>query len=80
MAPLWQATFNRTGRRYGLRALARGIDPEFETQSGFINRGGIAHMSLTNQLSSYGRPGGAVERFGPLAGDQLHTLTEGAGR
>ncbi len=27
VAPLWQATFNRTGRRYGLRAQARGIDP-----------------------------------------------------
>jgi hypothetical protein len=63
VAPLWQATFNRTGRRYGLRAQARGIDPDFETESGFINRGGIAHLSLTNQLASYGRPGGAFERF-----------------
>ena len=63
VAPLWQATFNRTGRRYGLRGQLRGIDPDFETQSGFINRGGIAHASLTNQLTSYGSPRGWLERF-----------------
>jgi hypothetical protein len=63
VAPLWQATFNRTGRRYGLRAQARGIDPDFDTQAGFINRRGIAHVNVTNQLSAYGRPGRLVERF-----------------
>ena len=63
VAPLWQATFNRTGRRYGLRAQARGIDPSFETQSGFISRRGIAQLLVTNQLTSYGSQGGWLERF-----------------
>ena len=64
VAPLWQATFNRTGRRYGLRGQLRGHRPRLRApQSGFINRGGIAHASLTNQLTSYGSPGGWLERF-----------------
>ena len=63
VAPLWQATFNRSGRRYGIRANARGVDPDFDTQSGFISRRGIAQLALTNQMSFYGRPGGVFERF-----------------
>jgi hypothetical protein len=63
VAPLWQATFNRTGRRYGLRALAQGIDPDFITESGFISRRGIAHLALTNQLNTYFAPGNWLERF-----------------
>jgi hypothetical protein len=63
VAPLWQATFNRSGRRYGIRANARGVDPDFDTQSGFISRRGIAQLALTNQMSFYGRPGGLFERF-----------------
>jgi hypothetical protein len=62
-APLWQATFNRTGRRYGMRFQARGLDPDFEAQSGFLGRRGIAHVSLINQVSAYGPPAGWLERF-----------------
>ncbi len=63
VSPLWQATFNRAGRRYGLRAHARGVAPAFEAQSGFINRRGIAHLALTNQWTSLGSPGGWYQRF-----------------
>lgn len=63
LSPLWQATFNRAGRRYGLRAQARGVDPRFEAQSGFLNRRGIAAVSLTNQWTSLGPPGGWYQRF-----------------
>lgn len=63
VSPLWQATFNRAGRRYGLRAQARGIDPKFEAQSGFINRRGIAAFNLTNQWTTLGAPGGWFQRF-----------------
>jgi hypothetical protein len=62
-APLWQATFNRTGRRYGLRMQARGVDPDFRAQAGFIGRAGVAHLNVTNQVSSYGKPGAWLERF-----------------
>jgi len=63
VSPLWQATFNRAGRRYGIRAQARGIDPRFEAQSGFINRRGVAAVNLTNQWTSLGPPGGWYQRF-----------------
>ena len=62
-APLWQATFNRAGRRYGLRMQSRGIDPDFEAQSGFISRRGVASINIANQLTTYGAPGSFVERF-----------------
>jgi hypothetical protein len=62
-APLWQATFNRTGRRYGVRVHARGIDPEFEAQSGFVNRTGIAQVAVTNQWLAYGPDGHWLQRF-----------------
>lgn len=62
-SPLWQATFNRAGRHYGLRAQARGIDPKFEAQSGFINRRGIAAFNVTNQWTTLGAPGGWFQRF-----------------
>jgi Domain of unknown function (DUF5916) len=63
LAPLWQATFNRAGRRYGLRLQSRGIDPEFQAQSGFISRRGVASINIANQLTTYGSPGAFVERF-----------------
>ncbi len=63
VSPLWQVTFNRAGRRYGLRAQARGVDPRFEAQAGFINRRGIAAVNLTNQWTSLGAPGGWYQRF-----------------
>lgn len=62
-APLWQATFNRTGHRYALRMNARGVDPDFEAQSGFISRTGVAQLNVTNQLLAYGREGGVWQRF-----------------
>jgi hypothetical protein len=62
-SPLWQATFNRAGRRYGLRAQARGIDPKFEAQSGFINRRVIAAINVTNHWTTLGAPGSWFQRF-----------------
>ena len=63
VAPLWQATFNRTGRRYGLRVQARGIDPQFQAQAGFIGRGGVASVSVTNQFITLGQAGQWFQRF-----------------
>ena len=62
-APLWQATFNRTGRRYGLRMQFRGIDPDFQAQSGFLSRRGVASVNIANQITTYGKTGSLVERF-----------------
>ena len=63
VAPLWQATFNRAGRRYGIRAHARGVDPQFQAQSGFLNRRGIAQLALTNQFTQLGGSGSWYQRF-----------------
>ena len=62
-APLWQATFNRAGRRYGLRVQSRGIDPDFQAQSGFLSRRGVASLNIANQITTYGKTGSLVERF-----------------
>lgn len=62
-APLWQATFNRTGRHYGLRMQSRGVSPDFQAQSGFISRRGVASFNIANQLTTYGKAGALVERF-----------------
>jgi hypothetical protein len=62
-APLWSAIVNRTGRRYGFRFSAVGIDDDFQPGSGFARRTGIATVHLTNQLSAYGPRGAWLERW-----------------
>jgi hypothetical protein len=64
--PLWEATFNRAGRTFGLVYDFTGIDPDFVAQSGFIARTGVANMNLDHRLTFYGRPGAVVET---VAGD-----------
>jgi len=69
-APIWQATFNRAGRHYGLRYNMRGVHEDFRAESGFISRAGVAGVNLTNQLITYGAPGSWMERWtGDVAGD-----------
>ncbi len=62
-APLWQVTATRTGRRYGFRYLARGVDEAFRAAAGFISRAGVAQVALTNQAIFPGAPNARVERF-----------------
>lgn len=62
-APLWQAVFSRTGRRFGLRYTTRGVDPAFQAAAGFISRTGVASTNLTHQVITYGRQGGPLERW-----------------
>ncbi|HEX2457725.1 MAG TPA: DUF5916 domain-containing protein [Vicinamibacterales bacterium] len=62
-APLWSATVNRAGRRYGFRFSTSAVDDDFRPGSGFIGRTGVANVGLTNQLSAYGDRGALVERW-----------------
>ena len=64
--PLWEATFNRAGRTFGIVYDFTGIDPDFVAASGFIARNGIANMNLDHRLTLYGRPGSLIET---IAGD-----------
>jgi uncharacterized protein DUF5916 len=45
-APLWQARFVRSGRRFGFRSTFNGISDKFVTRSGFIGRPGIVQLNL----------------------------------
>jgi hypothetical protein len=60
-APLWEGSFNRNGRRQGLRAAITGIHEDFRAEAGFISRPGIVHANLDNRLSFFGPKDGLVE-------------------
>ena len=60
---LWNAAFDLGGRRLSLRYTTNAVSDDFETQSGFINRGAIANVRFVNQMSFYGKRGALVERF-----------------
>jgi hypothetical protein len=66
---IWQAQFDRTGRSWGFNYQLNGLSPEFETQSGFVNRVGIVNGHIMNRFSLYGKPGALLENasvfFGP---------------
>ncbi len=63
VAPLWQASVARNGRRYSFRYQTRAVDDDFRTRAGFISRAGVANIHLTNQLAFYGPKGGLFERY-----------------
>jgi hypothetical protein len=63
--PLWLARLSYSGRWFGVRYAFSGIDPDFRTRSGFINRAGDANLTLTNLFTVKGRPGSLVESFTP---------------
>ncbi len=61
--PLWELTADRTGRHWGFHYTLKGIDPDFETQSGFVPRTGIVEPTIVNRLTAYGKPGALLENF-----------------
>jgi hypothetical protein len=62
-APLFQAVFNRNGKRLGTRAIVSGIDKDFKARSGFISRAGIARASVDQRVSFFGKKGALVEAW-----------------
>jgi hypothetical protein len=62
-APLWAATFDRTGREFGFTYSLGGIDPDFVASSGFISRAGIATGTIDHRITRYGRQGAAIESW-----------------
>ncbi len=60
-APLWNATFNRNGKRLGTRLLLSGIDDDFRARAGFISRAGIVHALADQRVSFFGREGSFLE-------------------
>ncbi|WP_309672523.1 DUF5916 domain-containing protein [Gemmatimonas sp.] len=64
-APLFDASASRNGRRFVARYAMNGISPDFDAQSGFIARPGIANISATHRWNFYGKPKALVELFSP---------------
>lgn len=60
-APLFEARLARDGRRFGMRGVFRGIDPDFLTESGFISRTGEAYAALTPRYTWFRERGSRVE-------------------
>ncbi|MDQ2889703.1 MAG: carbohydrate binding family 9 domain-containing protein [Gemmatimonadota bacterium] len=66
--PLWNLSLDRNGRTFGLNYSIHAIDPQFQTQSGFISRGNLANVVLSHRMSVLGSPGALVENFTGVVG------------
>lgn len=64
-APLWDLSAVRNGRAFYARYTLNGISRDFDAQSGFIARPGIANISATHRWNHFGAPGALVEVFSP---------------
>lgn len=67
--PIWRAELDRTGRSWGFNYSLNGIDDEFTTHAGFVNRTGVVNARAFNRLTWYGARSAFVETvtafFGP---------------
>ena len=59
--PLWYASLDRTGPRFGYTYSINGISPHFVAASGFIARPGLVNATFNHRIKRYGRPGAALE-------------------
>lgn len=64
-APLFNLATIVSGRRWGGQYTMNGISPNFDAQSGFISRNGIANVNFTQRLTLYGKPGALIETVTP---------------
>ncbi len=64
-APLWDLSGVRNGRAFYARYVLNGISRDFDAQSGFIARPGIANLSATHRWNHFGAAGSLVEVFSP---------------
>ena len=68
VAPIWKAELDRTGRRWGYNYTFSGLDNEFVSRAGFVNRTGIINARAFNRISFYGKPGARLESLVMFAG------------
>lgn len=61
--PLWAARVARNGRTLGFDYRITGIDPGFQTASGFISRPGVTEAILTHRATHLGTPGALLENL-----------------
>ena len=60
---LWNLELDRTGRRFGFNYAINGVDDDFHTAAGFVNRTGIINAHAFNRLSFYGAQGALLEQL-----------------
>ena len=61
--PLWNASVQRSGHRYGFTYQVSAIHPDFVAASGFISRAGITTATIDNNLTWYGHSGATIESW-----------------
>ena len=64
-APLFNTSVNINGRRFGAQYQLNGISPDFDAQSGFIARAGVANLNLTHRFTFFGKPQALFEAITP---------------
>jgi hypothetical protein len=64
---LWNVELDRTGRRFGFNYSINGVDDDFHTSAGFVNRTGIINAHAFNRLSFYGAQGALLEQLRLIA-------------
>jgi hypothetical protein len=64
-APLFSASANVNGRRFGAQYVVNGISSDFDAQSGFIARSGVANVNLTHRFTFFGKPKAWLEAITP---------------
>ncbi|MFN5599592.1 MAG: DUF5916 domain-containing protein [Gemmatimonas sp.] len=55
---LWEVSHGRTGRGYGYRYNLQGFTPQFETQTGFVNRVDFVRAQINQRYTIFGAKGG----------------------
>lgn len=62
-APMWQFRANASGRKYGASFSTSGFHGNFNAESGFIQRVGVAQMTFAPRVTWFGEEGSKVEKF-----------------
>ncbi|NND71946.1 MAG: carbohydrate binding family 9 domain-containing protein, partial [Rhodothermales bacterium] len=62
--PLFEATWDRTGRSWGFNYSVEGVAPDFRAAAGFVNRTGTVDARASNRLTAYGAEGAVFETYG----------------
>jgi hypothetical protein len=60
---LWEATLDRTGRRFGFNYKLFGIQPGFTADNGFVARTGYVQPAINNRLTIFGSPDRVFQQY-----------------
>jgi hypothetical protein len=66
--PLFQATWDRTGRAWGFHFSGKAVAPDFRAAAGFVNRTGVVDLNAFNRFSFYGAEDALVQTWGAFIG------------